>query len=79
MFLEDIWLSDFGLTGKESLVEGMSLAASFSSGRTEPSRDFTGVDWERSAMAYCVCCLLHDEAFGVRKDDRRNAGLSFII
>lgn len=60
MRVEDIWASDFGLDGRESLPEGASLAALFSSGRTEPSRVFTGGDGERSAMAYCTCCLVQE-------------------
>lgn len=69
MRFEDIWASDFGLDGRESLpeAEGASLAALFSSGRTEPSRVFTGLDGERSAMADCTCCLVQGRAIETRE------------
>lgn len=58
MCFEDVWVSDLSLEGKESLLEGVRLAALLSSGRAVPSRDFTGVDWERSAMAYSMYLVL---------------------
>lgn len=66
------------------MPEVVSWAAWFSSGRTVPSRDFTSVDWERSAMAYCTYSLLHEEAIGTRewgKDEfyPLNSCLSFLL
>ena len=67
MCLDGVWASGFVLDGREMLLEGVILAALFSTGRTEPCGDFTGVDRERSAMAYYAYWLLRANALGMRE------------